>query len=46
MTTVTRERGNTDALLLLVRFGMTNPWHLTERLHVDLRLQASCVCQD
>jgi len=23
--------------------GMTNIWHLTERLHVDLRRQASCV---
>ncbi|MFZ5869932.1 MAG: putative leader peptide [Actinomycetota bacterium] len=24
---------------------MSNPWDLTERLHVDLRRQASCVCR-
>ncbi|MFP5335973.1 MAG: putative leader peptide [Actinomycetes bacterium] len=24
---------------------MSNPWHLTERLHVDLRRQASCACR-
>jgi hypothetical protein len=23
--------------------GMDNIWHLTKRLHVDLRRQASCV---
>jgi len=27
----------------LVTLGMDNIWHLTKRLHVDLRRQASCV---
>jgi hypothetical protein len=33
----------TDGPHRLATLGMDNIWHLTKRLHVDLRRQASCV---